>query len=1143
MANDYLELFNEINSYVDISSFETHQLTNKPLFLIKNERKFLFLAREPYEYKLDHLYKDIIEVTENIKRNLINENIHTILFLYIKILKEIRIHKKYKRGIDEKVEKVIISAIKLYSLKERQNENIKKYYIKKICSICNSLSKILVQYKRNSENILKNKPSSCDFDDEKKNFLTNSNSFQNNFFKCNIKNTKLNENNKNAYEGIKEKKVNKTVDIEKEKELPFKNKINIKNSNSSELLNNYRKLYNPSKKLKKLNLKKNFTLINSIRCLYSAKELNDTNKDNCQKEVKLFKCYKRHGENLVLGKRSNLLKKFNRFLEKKQKIIDKKKKKKNSEIQDESTNKMSSDNSNSRLRRKNYKKYQEDNDFSYIEKNISNKLKDILLNTNNTFTTFKVSSSGNIETIIQLSEDNKKKKKFIILNEYDYFFNSSTDELKEGTCKKNKDEYDYKKFFFYVGKKKIFFDKKKKEKIIFEMDENGLLKKYIFKKNKNNNDILMKVYNENEWSDDIVDFCYITKDMNKEKVVIKKNKNGTRSRIVYHESELNDKEKFNYYKRNVENIKKINFYDDDDAILYFLRKNVTKKKKIKNEDILKKKKVSDTTHTIHKKEFNSSSLKKKKQLLLYNNISEMYKESQSDILSKINERKDKFLKGICELNKEETYAIKKVQKPKNVEKQLKINNFSMREKRSLSNNKDKTKFNKLDNLFELYEKEKDENKEITNNKYILYENEKEIIKDDMKNELKKNTLNNKKVLNNKEKTKNIYDNLKKKNESKKSSMYSIDKLTTIIAKKKESNESFEKQKNTNKKIEDFVFNENLKSISVSSYNLRGVFSKQSSKISLYEKNLDLSSKSFKNKDNGIISKTSSFLSNNEKCEIIDDAFSKKNSYSFIKSFNSKDFNDISKKTSYSFIKSFNSKDVNDISKKTSYSLMNNFKDKEHIIFQTESNNIICKKYSSHDLSQLNGNLELSTNSNNEKNEKNENYNLKEKSEKIDEDYDSEKNDRIVYLSKGFSAYAHMILSETNIITRKCIISYNVQTKKLKMMRNEKIFEIDGHKLNIQEIPTYGENGAIVKLVTSKKNCNALLIESDDLVGLQHLGDEIGWYYEEKDDTIGNKTKKLSNPKEIYYKLNSNKSKKRISFFDKIKLNKFLGRKK
>ncbi|CRH04000.1 conserved Plasmodium protein, unknown function [Plasmodium relictum] len=1108
MSNNFLEVFNEVNPHVDIYSYETRKLTNKPLFLIKNERKFLFLAREPCEYKLDHLYMDNLEVAENIKRKLINEQIHIVLVLYFKILKELMMYDKYRRGIDEKLKKVIASAIKLYSLKERHNKNIRKSYIKKIYSIYNNLSKILIQYKNSSGNILKSKSSLCNFDYKRKKLLSDSNDLRKDFSKCATNNIKLNEKCKCVEEWIKEENIKEAINVEKERESSFKNKLYYNSSNSSELLNNYRKLYNPPEKLKKLYLKKDFTIKNCLRCLYSAQELNNISKNNYQKKVKLFKCFKTDCEYITLSKRNELLNKFKGVLEKKKKILNGKKKKNNSEIQKESIHKRSSDDTIIILSEKSSPEYSEDNAFLDIRKNTSNELKSILLNTNNTYTTFKLSNDGNIQAIIQLSENNKRKKKFIALNEYDYFFNSNTDELKEGISKKNKDTYNYEKFFFYVDKRKIIFDKKKKEKIIFEMNPNGLLKKYVFRKDKKNNDILMKIYSESEWSDNTVDFCYITKNKNKEKIVIKKSKNGSKHRIIYKESELNGREEFDYYKRNIENIKEINFYDDDDAILHFLKKNEKKRTKMKNKHILKKKKDSEDTITFHRKEKNDVYLKKKNESSIDKNINEINEKNQLDLLLKLKKRKDRFLKGVCIFNKEETYSIKKIPKLKNIKTEFKIhnNNTSMEEKK---------KFNKLGNIYEINEKEKDENKETLN--------EKNIITDEIKKKLKKNNLpSNKKVLDNKEKIKYIYDNLKKK-DSKKSSMYSINKLTSIFA-KKNSSKSFEKyQQNTSKKIEDFVFNENLKSLSATSYSLSGIVLEQSPKILLYEKSLNLSSKSFKSKDNGIISELSSFSLKKENFDVSEDVFSKK--------------------TSYSIIKSSSIKDDNNISKKTSCSLTNNFKD-EKCIVQTESNGL-SKKGSSFELSELSSYLELNVKPDDKKSantDENKSNNLKEKSEQIDEDNDNEKKERIRYLSQGFSAHAHIILSETNIISRKCIISYNFRSEKLKMMRNEKIFEIDRKKLNIQEIPTYDKEKAIVKLVTSKKNYNALLIESGDLVGLQYLGDEIGWIYEEKNDSLKNKLKgDVNEPKDVFYKLNSNNPKKRISFFEKIKLNKFLGR--
>ncbi|SPJ12534.1 conserved Plasmodium protein, unknown function, partial [Plasmodium sp. DRC-Itaito] len=158
-----------------------------------------------------------------------------------------------------------------------------------------------------------------------------------------------------------------------------------------------------------------------------------------------------------------------------------------------------------------------------------------------------------------------------------------------------------------------------------------------------------------------------------------------------------------------------------------------------------------------------------------------------------------------------------------------------------------------------------------------------------------------------------------------------------------------------------------------------------------------------------------------------------------------------------------------------------------------------------------------------------------------------------YLSEGFSAYVHIALSEDTIISKKCIISCNINSKMLKIEKNQKSFIIDMNKLDVQEIPTPYDDLAIIKLISKKKNnnnSNCLLVESKNLRALQHLGDEIGWNYDKTgysmdhkfDDEREKKERRKTDDEHINNKpqLIDNIT---AGFFDRIKLNKFLGKKK
>lgn len=70
--------------------------------------------------------------------------------------------------------------------------------------------------------------------------------------------------------------------------------------------------------------------------------------------------------------------------------------------------------------------------------------------------------------------------------------------------------------------------------------------------------------------------------------------------------------------------------------------------------------------------------------------------------------------------------------------------------------------------------------------------------------------------------------------------------------------------------------------------------------------------------------------------------------------------------------------------------------------------------------------------------------------------------------------------------------FDYATKKLSILRNKKLFNIDVDKLYVQEIPTYEVDVGVIELLFPKKRSRVLLLESRDLVGLQNLGNEIGW---------------------------------------------------
>ncbi|SBT00386.1 conserved Plasmodium protein, unknown function [Plasmodium malariae] len=888
--------------------------------------------------------------------------------------------------------------------------------------------------------------------------------------------------------------------------------------------------------------------------------------------------------------------------------------------------------------------------LSHNEKKIELKeLRSIILDTNRVITTFRVDRKGNIVTVMKLLARDGFTQRVIHLSEYDYFFVNAEDvdakerttnrmeDAEEEKCINNEDSFRGDKIIFYIGNKKVLFDKKKKEKIIFHMDELGNMKKNKYKKisSINSKNILVKTYEEDEWSDEQVDFCYLRDNKHKEKIVFKKNKNGKgENKIIYHHNELtNSKDNFSLYKRNVLNVKEVNLYDDDEAILYSLRQNEKKRKmwiirtpsvssnieekegeKKKNTNVKKnvnKNKYSNTSNHIYKysgkhvdKYTNSSESRSNcgKDILagrleLYKNISGINEMNQLDIFTTLKKRKEKFLREIYLFNKEEALPIRKYPKARKIKSHIKVRNEKeittkgwlngqIREE-GQGERKKQEKRGGRSNLNELHKMKNKVKKVIKDatpqgvNDYEVSKAEKKIIKesvgekkkkkkkkDDMisievssKNKTKKKYIMlkgkclkeerederwGKSMESNRTATRNgvpssnntttcaetnkPYENLYLEKANKSASItsdyISINKLASNIEGNSRPENFIEKEiKETNKKIEDFVFNENLKNICITSHTLAKKNSKNCIQYLTRNKKLplpNLTPSSKQNRARGVKkpyggsdvdrSSVNSNGVNNHDVDYHNDEYHNdeyhNDEYHNVDYHNDEYHNDeyhndgdssvkypfqtISRspnrerakrkdspmsrsKSKHEKYTNINNMNGNNISSISSYHLEeSSTKEKKNF----EKNPLTNQSSVQLNNRMLSGSLSQSSRYMKSKQRTSEQDNqiessaegkiLKERNEIVEKDkskggvkqMDTEQEKRREYLSRGFSACTHIVLSEKNIITRKCTISFDYSTRKLSITRKRKIFGIDIDKMAIEEIPTYSEKVAI-----------------------------------------------------------------------------------
>ncbi|VEV56997.1 conserved Plasmodium protein, unknown function [Plasmodium vinckei vinckei] len=302
--------------------------------------------------------------------------------------------------------------------------------------------------------------------------------------------------------------------------------------------------------------------------------------------------------------------------------------------------------------------------------------------------------------------------------------------------------------------------------------------------------------------------------------------------------------------------------------------------------------------------------------------------------------------------------------------------------------------------------------------------------------------------------------------------YSISKIASIISKINKSkssiyNENESNENETNRKIEGFIFNENLKDITIKSYSINNKSSKNCIKYIPNQQKNRLNDNKIRDENNEedqtdlVLSKNGTDQTSKEEGE----KSSGKNKISSLSNSLTDDMNENTLTDLSDFMKRESSNNEDNINESLS-SMEKNSRD-----LQVENDN----------------------------------------GSYIDN-----------YLKSGFFSNVHIMLSDTNIITRKCKIFYDSKTKKLGIMRDKKVFKIDVSKLMIQEIPSLEPDLAIIKIIFPQNSNKLLIVESNDFLGLQALGDKIGWNPDNNDQNgLKNKRKdQEGNTEGMDYKLNN-----------------------
>ncbi|CAD2093653.1 conserved Plasmodium protein, unknown function [Plasmodium vinckei brucechwatti] len=1120
-------------------SFEKYQLINKSPCCNQNGEKQYLLANEPNDSKNGDAFSDCLKVAEDIKKKIIYEQFDAILSLYSKILKENKRKKCASKEINEKVEEAINTALEIYSLIENNNEKTKKIYLKKISSICDILYNLIVEYTKNDNNKQLEEGIKNHEPDQKGETLKDS---------C------KEESGHIAPENLKQ-----ISEENKAKSETEKSNGNTKERNKVDEIEEINKMMTPfcsnikKERKKKEYLYSDFSRRNNLLCLYGASELNEKYIYNPYKKMKSFKFYKNIDKNLRINKRSELIERFEKIMKNKEKInISQSEKKINKPIDlkklllrsRKSVTKFELDkNGDIKTVIEFVRKYEDkknvithdgyDNNF-LKNKKLSNlnglkKGKNILSEKCGAYTmqrnksncsTFSTNiyenenekikiiesstqdSSGNGEYVYpEKSRCNKKTKKDRYKDNLDFYMQNMNDIklvnyydedeiimhiLKESEQKKNKN-----KTKLGPSNNKILQHShaslRKYGGGVYE-DSNERKLNYSFQKNvdsdsefdMNKYEVLNRIYNLNQNKKDAIiklDEEKYLKEIN----ALQNNENKQMDHIKILSSIYNDKNRC-YQKicecgtNQISSIFLLNCFEKNivEQIEEEAEEKVEEKVEEKLEEKVEEKVEERVEENLQPISVHKRMIKKKTDPIL-----EKIKYQLSQLVqleSKINPEDDSQISGSVNLESEvKSQGDNKINKSVNLESEVKSQGDNKISKsvnlESEVKSQGDNKINKSVNLESEVKSQGDNkiNKSVNLESEVKSQGDNKISgsvnlesrmkpEDDNKIEIEENE------------TKINYEQMPLGD--KENRAYSITKIASIISKinKIKSsiyNENQSNENETNIKIEGFIFNENLKDMTIKSYSINNKSSKNCIK----------------------------YITNQQKNRLNDNKIRDEN--------NEEGQTDLvlSKKGTDQTSKE---KGKKSIGKNKTSSLSNSLTDDMDENALTDLSDFM-KRESSNNEDTINESLSGMETISRDLHVANDNESFTDS-----------------YLKSGFFSHVHIMLSDTNIITRKCKIFYDSETKKLGIMRDKKVFKIDVSKLMIQEIPSLEPNLAIIKIIFPQNCSKLLIVESNDFLGLQALGDKIGWNPDNiNQNALKNKRKgKKSNAEGMDYKLNN-----------------------
>ncbi|VWU53048.1 conserved protein, unknown function, partial [Hepatocystis sp. ex Piliocolobus tephrosceles] len=375
-------------------------------------------------------------------------------------------------------------------------------------------------------------------------------------------------------------------------------------------------------------------------------------------------------------------------------------------------------------------------------------------------------------------------------------------------------------------------------------------------------------------------------------------------------------------------------------------------------------------------------------------------------------------------------------------------------------------------------------------------NKKRLITKTSSTENKLKTINNNVIIQKKHNKLDKSDSMaikKKNNGATKNDTYSIRKLTSLVDSIKLQKYNSPEDEGLKAQIDRVLFNENLKILTKNSYKKLsksfGSFTniknnnknndRYNDKNKFETKNCNIIFPNFNEniKTKNIDVSTSEDSLINKNYDNIENGFNKNNKeLSLINSLSSnnlciKKINSIKKKNTYS--RSNSTILFEQVDKDSCYDNDDNSQKKTNLE-KKKSKEEVLKKQLSKQLSKISNISQVNKTEDVNEEVCEYKHDMSDDSNKLKIQNDDITNEQVRKIVKreeeleglNFSGYIHMVLSTTNIITKKCTVLYNSETKELEIIRNDNIFGINIDSLKAQELPTKKKDTGIIRLVIS-----------------------------------------------------------------------------